>query len=83
MAGRGAAHAIDLDPAGRGDPDHAEGAARRIGHAGQGPGRALRVVRIPSPGWIEVDGVGGAPASHMNFIIANRAILLPVYGEGL
>jgi agmatine deiminase len=32
---------------------------------------------------VEVDGVGGAPASHMNFIIANRAVILPVYGEGL
>ena len=46
-------------------------------------GRRLKVIRIPSPGWVEVDGVGGAPASHMNFIIANRAVLLPVYGEGL
>lgn len=39
-------------------------------------------MRVPSPGWIE--GVEGkaAPASHMNFIIANGAVIMPTYGEG-
>ena len=59
--------------------DQARHARRRLDAAG----RHLRVVRIPSPGWIEAGGVGGVPASHMNFIIANQAVILPVYGEGL
>jgi agmatine deiminase len=43
-------------------------------------GRSLRVVRIPSPGRIESDGEI-VPASHMNFLIANRAVIVPTYGE--
>ncbi len=70
---------------GAGDPNGEvyDAAARTLSGMTDAAGRALTVVRIPSPGWIEVDGVGGAPASHMNFIIANRAVILPVYGEGL
>jgi agmatine deiminase len=43
-------------------------------------GRRLKVVRIPSPG--RVLGADGnvAPASHMNFIIGNARVLLPVFG---
>ncbi len=44
-------------------------------------GRRLKVIRIPSPGWIESHEGGAAPASHMNFIIANGAVILPTYGE--
>lgn len=42
-------------------------------------GARLKVVRIPSPGWIESQGGGVAPASHMNFIIANGAVIMPTY----
>ena len=42
-------------------------------------GAMLKVVRIPSPGWIESHEGGVAPASHMNFIIANRAVIMPTY----
>jgi agmatine deiminase len=70
---------------GAGDPngDVYDAAARALAGMTDAEGRRLKVIRIPSPGWVEVDGVGGAPASHMNFIIANRAVILPVYGEGL
>jgi agmatine deiminase len=70
---------------GAGDPNGGvyDSAARALADMTDAEGRRLRVVRIPSPGWVEVDGVGGAPASHMNFIIANRGVILPVYGEGL
>jgi agmatine deiminase len=38
-------------------------------------------MRIPSPGRVVgADGVA-APASHMNFIIANRAVIFPTYNE--
>lgn len=44
-------------------------------------GAALQVTRIPSPGRID-DGEGGVvPASHMNFIICNRAVICPIYAE--
>lgn len=41
----------------------------------------LTVVRVASPGRIEVDG-RPVPASHMNFLIANGAVIMPTYGEG-
>ena len=70
---------------GRGDPNAGvyDAAAEALSGMTDAAGRRLRVVRIPSPGWIEAGGVGGVPASHMNFIIANQAVILPVYGEGL
>ena len=70
---------------GRGDPNAGvyDAAAEALAEMTDAAGRRLRVVRIPSPGWIEAGGVGGVPASHMNFIIANQAVILPVYGEGL
>ena len=70
---------------GRGDPNGGvyDAAAEALAEMTDAAGRRLRVVRIPSPGWIEAGGVGGVPASHMNFIIANQAVILPVYGEGL
>jgi agmatine deiminase len=38
-------------------------------------------VRIPSPGWIDNAEGRAAPASHMNFLIANRAVIVPIYAE--
>jgi agmatine deiminase len=54
-------------------------AARALAEAEDAAGRSLRVMRIPSPGRVVgADGVA-APASHMNFIIANRAVIFPTY----
>mgnify|MGYP001137878592 CR=1 FL=1 len=69
---------------GRGDPnaDAYDDAARRLAGMTDAQGRPLKVVRIPSPGWIAgPDGVGPVPASHMNFLIANRAVIVPVYED--
>jgi agmatine deiminase len=44
-------------------------------------GRRLRVMRIPSPGRM-TDGDGRVtPASHMNFLIANGAVIAPIYRD--
>ncbi|MFT3996603.1 MAG: agmatine deiminase family protein [Asticcacaulis sp.] len=44
-------------------------------------GVALQVVRIPSPGRIEGEEGEVVPASHMNFLIANDCVVVPVYSE--
>jgi len=68
---------------GRGDSNAKayDDAARRLAAMTDAAGRPLTVMRIPSPGWI--DGADGkaAPASHMNFLIANRAVIVPLYAE--
>jgi agmatine deiminase len=69
---------------GRGDPnaDAYDDAARRLGGMTDAAGRKLRVVRIPSPGWVEGEpGEGPIPASHMNFLIANTAVIVPIYED--
>ncbi|MDB5417205.1 MAG: hypothetical protein JWP50_624, partial [Phenylobacterium sp.] len=59
--------------------DAYDDAARRLSAMTDAAGRKLTVVRIPSPGFVD-DGEGRpAPASHMNFLIANRAVIVPIY----
>ena len=68
---------------GRGDPNAAayDDAARRLSQMTDAEGRPLSVARIPSPGFVD-DGEGRpAPASHMNFLIANQAVIVPIYAE--
>jgi agmatine deiminase len=67
---------------GAGDP-HAgvyDATARDLAGQADAAGRTLKVVRIPSPGRIAGDDGASVPASHMNFIIANRAVIAPTYG---
>ncbi|THD60429.1 agmatine deiminase family protein [Phenylobacterium sp.] len=68
---------------GRGDPNAAayDDAARRLQGMTDASGRKLEVMRIPSPGWIDGDEGKAAPASHMNFLIANKAVIVPIYAE--
>jgi agmatine deiminase len=55
--------------------------ARLLSSMTDARGVRLQVMRIPSPGWT-VNGDGDmVPASHMNFIIANRAVICPTYDE--
>src|SRR5690606_38584173 len=56
-------------------------AARRLATMTDAEGHRLKVMRLPSPGWIEGSDGRAAPASHMNFIIANQAVIMPVYDE--
>ena len=43
-------------------------------------GRRLEVTRIPSPGLVVSDLGEAVPASHVNFVIANGVVAVPVYG---
>ena len=66
------------------DDPHAriyDDAAESLARAADAAGRRLRIVRIPAPGRVRGDDGVWAPASHMNFIIANRAVLVPIYNE--
>ena len=55
--------------------------ARALAAMTDSRGSPLQVVRIPSPGRI-LDADGEIiPASHMNFLIANEAVIVPVYAE--
>ena len=68
---------------GRDDP-HAEvydDAARRLAGMSNVRGAPLQVARIASPGRVENDDGEVVPASHMNFIIANGAVIAPIYQE--
>ncbi len=44
-------------------------------------GRPLEVVRVPSPGRMEDEDGELIPASHMNFLIANHAVFVPLYAN--
>ncbi|MDP8916716.1 MAG: agmatine deiminase family protein [Pseudomonadota bacterium] len=66
------------------DPNTAvyEAAARALGSARTARGAAIQTVRIASPG-LQTDPHGElVPASHMNFVVANGAVVMPTYGAG-
>jgi agmatine deiminase len=69
-------------PAGVDDPNAAilEAIATRLEAATDAAGRKLEVTRIPGVGLYHNAEGGVSPASHMNFIIANGVVVVPVYG---
>lgn len=69
-------------PAGPDDPNAAtlDAIARALEQATDAAGRRLDVVRIPGPGLYRNALGGVSPASHMNFIVANGVVVVPVYG---
>jgi agmatine deiminase len=69
-------------PAGPDDPNAAtlDAIARTLECASDARGRRLEVVRIPGAGLYRNALGDVAPASHMNFVIANGVVVVPVYG---
>ena len=68
---------------GKGDPNddvYAE-VARILRGMTDAEGRAIRVLPLPSPGFIGDEDERPIPASHMNFLIANGAVIVPTYGD--
>jgi agmatine deiminase len=68
---------------GRRDPnaDLYDETARMLASMTDARGQRLQVMRAPSPGWT-VNAEGDmVPASHMNFLIANRAVICPIYDK--
>ena len=68
---------------GRSDPNARayDAAAQSLAGMSDADGRRLKVVRIPSPGRIEDEEGKLVAASHMNFLIANGAVIVPRYEE--
>ncbi len=68
---------------GRDDPNAEvyDQTARLLAGMTDARGAPLQVARIPSPGLIENEDGEAVPASHMNFIIANGAVIAPLYSE--
>jgi agmatine deiminase len=66
---------------GEDDPNAAayDAAARALANLTDADGEALEVVRVPSPGRILSADHRVVPASHMNFVIANEAVIAPIY----
>lgn len=69
-------------PAGTDDPNAAtlDQIARTLEAASDASGRKLEVIRIPGVGLYRNALGDVSPASHMNFIIANGVVVVPVYG---
>ena len=58
-----------------------DAAAQALAAMTDAEGRRLKVVRIPSPGRILDEDGEVIAASHMNFLIANGAVIAPAYEE--
>lgn len=68
---------------GRDDPnaDIYDAVARDLSSMTDAEGQPVRLLRLPSPGFVGNEDDQPAPASHMNFLIANGAIIVPTYGD--
>ncbi|HEX8471405.1 MAG TPA: agmatine deiminase family protein, partial [Brevundimonas sp.] len=60
-----------------------ENAAAAVRAATDAEGTPLKVLLIPSPGFIADEDERPIPASHMNFLIANGAVIVPTYGTAM
>ncbi len=70
-------------PRGREDPnfDVLEEIALSLAAMKDAQGRKLELVRIASPGLLLDEDGDAIPASHMNFVIGNSVVVVPVYSD--
>ena len=68
---------------GRGDPNDEvyDAVAKALSEMTDATGAPLKVLRLPSPGFVGGEDGRPVPASHMNFLIANGAVIVPTYGN--
>lgn len=73
---------VCMAPSGPDDPnrDVLDAIARDLGRMTDARGRRLEVVRVPSPGFVPDEDGDPMPASHVNFYVANHAVVVPTYG---
>ena len=78
----GPGRVVCQSPAGDDDPNAGvlNAIARTLEAATDASGRKLEIIRIPSPGRVLDDTGAVAPASHVNFVIANGIVVMPIYG---
>ena len=78
----GKSRVVCQSPAGDDDPNAGvlNAIARTLEAATDASGRKLEIIRIPSPGRVLDDTGAVAPASHVNFVIANGIVVMPIYG---
>jgi agmatine deiminase len=68
---------------GRDDPNAEvyDACAKSLSGMKDSRGVGLQVMRVPSPGRVLNEDGEVVPASHMNFVIANEAVICPIYNE--
>lgn len=68
---------------GRNDPNHEvyDAVAQTLSTLTDAEDRPIRLLRLPSPGLVLDEDERPIPASHMNFLIANGAVIVPAYGD--
>ena len=77
----GPGRVVCQSPAGADDPnaETLDAIARTLGQAIDAKGRNIEVIRIPSVGLYH-NALGSiSPASHLNFVIANGVVVVPIY----
>lgn len=78
----GGGRALCQTPFGDDDPhrERLEAAREQLSAMTDARGRRLEVITIPSPGRVTGPDGEACPASHLNYVIGNRAVVVPVYG---
>jgi len=73
---------VCMSASGEDDPnrDVLDAIAKELAAMTDAKGRRLEVVRVPSPGRVLDEDGEVMPASHVNFYIGNRAVVVPTYG---
>ena len=69
-------------PSGKDDPQTAvlSSIARQLARMTDARGRKLQVFTLPSPGRVDLGDGETVPASHMNWVIGPRNVVVPTYG---